>query len=49
MGLVLEAQGNVEQAVLEFNEAIRLAPLGRSEYLKHLNQAMRKSKSAPPN
>jgi tetratricopeptide (TPR) repeat protein len=49
MGLVLEAQGNVEQAILEFNEAIRLAPLGRPEYLKHLNQAMRKSKSAPPN
>jgi tetratricopeptide (TPR) repeat protein len=49
MGLVLEAQGNVEQAILEFNEAIRLAPLGRPEYLKHLNQAMRKSKSAPRN
>ena len=48
MGLVLEAQGNVEQAILEFNEATRLAPLGRSPYPKHLNQAMHKSKSAPP-
>jgi tetratricopeptide (TPR) repeat protein len=46
MGMVLEAQGNIEQAILEFNEAIRLAPLGQSEFLDHLNQAMRKSKSA---
>jgi len=44
MGLVLEAQGKYEQAILEFNEAIRLAPLGHTEFLDHLNQAERKSR-----
>jgi Flp pilus assembly protein TadD len=43
MGMVLEAQGNVEQAIREFSEAISLAPLN-SEFVDHLNQAKRKTK-----
>jgi len=45
MGLVLEAQGKYEQAILEFNEAIRLAPLGHREFLDHLNDAEKKSRA----
>jgi len=45
MGLVLDAQGNLEKATLEFNEAIRLAPQGHPEFLDHLNKTMRKKKT----
>jgi hypothetical protein len=45
MGMVLEAQGNIEQAIQEFNEAIRLGSVGRGEILEHLKDAMRKRPS----
>jgi tetratricopeptide (TPR) repeat protein len=45
MGMVLEAQGNVEQAIGEFKEAVRLAPPARSEFLEHLKHAVRATKS----
>ena len=40
MGMVLQAQGNVSQAILEFKEAVRLAPTRHPEFLGHLNSAM---------
>lgn len=47
MGMVLEAQGNVEGAILEFNEALKLGPVDRTQFLEHLNHAMRTRKPVP--
>jgi cytochrome c-type biogenesis protein CcmH/NrfG len=46
MGLVLEAQGKFSEAILEFKEAIRIAPVKHPEFAAHLNEAMLKAEDA---
>ncbi len=41
-GMALEAQGKLAEAIKEYNEAVRLGPVGQAQFIDHLSHAMRK-------